>query len=83
MPRSELRLMPRLAPGFFVPGLTDEALIGRLCESVSLPVNIMVTEGVPSNTRLAELGVSRISYGPIPYIEAMSALKEQAKRVDA
>jgi 2-methylisocitrate lyase-like PEP mutase family enzyme len=69
------------ASGFFVPGLIDEALIGRLSESVALPVNIMVMAGVPSNARLAELGVSRISYGPIPYIEAMRALKEQAKRI--
>jgi 2-methylisocitrate lyase-like PEP mutase family enzyme len=69
------------ASGFFVPGLTNASLIGRLSESVSLPLNIMVMEGVPSNARLAEAGVSRISYGPIPYIEAMGALKEQAKRI--
>jgi hypothetical protein len=28
---------------------------------------VMVMNGVPSNDRLTELGVSRISYGPIPY----------------
>jgi 2-methylisocitrate lyase-like PEP mutase family enzyme len=71
------------ASGFFLPGLTDEALIGRLSESVSLPLNIMVMEGVPSNARLAELGVSRISYGPIPYIETIGALKQKAKRIYA
>jgi 2-methylisocitrate lyase-like PEP mutase family enzyme len=69
------------ASGFFIPGLQDDGLIGRICKSVSLPVNVMVMEGVPSNTRLAELGVARVSYGPIPYIEAMNALKENAKRV--
>jgi hypothetical protein len=31
-------------------------------------------EGVPSNSRLAELGVARISYGPIPYIRTMEML---------
>jgi 2-methylisocitrate lyase-like PEP mutase family enzyme len=71
------------ASGFFVPGLKDEALIGHLSDTVSLPLNIMVMDGVPSNSRLADLGVSRISYGPIPYVEAMKALKEQAKRVHA
>jgi 2-methylisocitrate lyase-like PEP mutase family enzyme len=44
-------------------------------------LNIMVMEGVPSNARLAELGVSRISYGPIPYIETIGALKQQARRI--
>jgi 2-methylisocitrate lyase-like PEP mutase family enzyme len=69
------------ASGFFIPGLADVALIGRICESVTLPVNVMVMDGVPPNDRLAELGVARISYGPIPYIRGMSALQEEAKQV--
>jgi 2-methylisocitrate lyase-like PEP mutase family enzyme len=67
------------ASGFFVPGLVDDALIGQICESVSLPVNVMVMDGVPSNARLSELGVARISYGPIPYIRAMKALGQEAR----
>jgi 2-methylisocitrate lyase-like PEP mutase family enzyme len=66
------------ASGFFVPGLQEDALIGRVCAGAGLPVNVMVMDGVPSNGRLAELGVARISYGPIPYINAMKALKEDA-----
>ena len=69
------------ASGFFIPGLANDALIGRICESVTLPVNVMVMDGVPSNDRLSELGVSRISYGPIPFINAMSALQQEAKKV--
>jgi len=69
------------ASGFFIPGLTQEALIGRLCETVTLPVNVMVMDGVPSNERLSKLGVARISYGPIPYISAMSILQQEAKKV--
>jgi 2-methylisocitrate lyase-like PEP mutase family enzyme len=69
------------ASGFFIPGLQDAALIEKICKSVSLPVNVMVREGVPSNKRLSKLGVARISYGPIPYIEAMDSLKEQARKV--
>ena len=38
-------------------------------------------DGVPSNERLSTLGVARISYGPIPYIRAMKALKEDALKV--
>jgi 2-methylisocitrate lyase-like PEP mutase family enzyme len=67
------------ASGFFVPGLVDDALIGKICEGVSLPVNVMVMDGVPSNARLSELGVARISYGPIPYIHAMKALGQEAR----
>lgn len=68
------------ASGFFIPGLTEDALIGQLCEAVTLPVNVMVMDGVPSNERLAQLGVARISYGPIPYISVMSALQQEAKK---
>jgi 2-methylisocitrate lyase-like PEP mutase family enzyme len=69
------------ASGFFIPGLANDALIGRICEGVTLPVNVMVMNGMPSNDRLSELGVSRISYGPIPFINAMGALQQEAKKV--
>jgi 2-methylisocitrate lyase-like PEP mutase family enzyme len=69
------------ASGLFIPGLVDDALIGRICDSVALPINVMVMDGVPSADRLAQLGVSRISYGPIPYIHAMGALQKEAKKV--
>jgi 2-methylisocitrate lyase-like PEP mutase family enzyme len=69
------------ASGFFIPGLQQESLIGGICEEVTLPVNVMVMEGVPSNDRLSKLGVSRISYGPIPYIHAMAALQKDAGKV--
>jgi 2-methylisocitrate lyase-like PEP mutase family enzyme len=67
------------ASGFFVPGLVDDALIARLCETTELPVNVMVMEGVSSTKRLGSLGVARVSYGPIPYIRVTKALKEQAQ----
>src|ERR1700738_2012700 len=66
------------ASGFFIPGLVDDALIGRVSKAVTLPVNVMVMDGVPSNGRLSELGVARISYGPIPYVRAMRALGQEA-----
>ena len=69
------------ASGFFVPGLRDDALIGRICDRVALPVNVMVMDGVPPTERLSELGVARISYGAIPYIRAMKALKEDALKI--
>src|ERR1700730_4589332 len=66
------------ASGFFVPGLVDDAPIGRVSEAVTLPANVMVMDGVPSNRRLFELGVAHISYGPIPYVHAMGGLRQEA-----
>jgi 2-methylisocitrate lyase-like PEP mutase family enzyme len=67
------------ASGFFIPGLQDETLIGRICDGVALPVNVMVMDGVPSVKRLAELGVARVSWGPISYLQAMAAVEHQAQ----
>jgi 2-methylisocitrate lyase-like PEP mutase family enzyme len=69
------------ASGFFIPGLTDAGQIRRIAEEASLPVNVMVMEGVPPNDRLAKLGVARVSYGAIPYIEAMEALQKKAGKL--
>ena len=67
------------ASGFFAPGLKDEALIGRLCDAVALPVNIIALPGAPKNARLAELGVARISYGPVPYKRMVAWLEDAAR----
>jgi 2-methylisocitrate lyase-like PEP mutase family enzyme len=67
------------ADGFFAPGLVDENLISDLCEKCPLPVNIMVNGNTPSNARLAQLGVARISYGPAPFITLMAQLREAAR----
>lgn len=69
------------ASGFFIPGLTEADHIRRIAEEATLPVNVMVMEGVPSNDKLAKLGVARVSYGPIPYIETMEALQKKAGKV--
>src|SRR5260221_8007484 len=37
------------ASGFFIPGLVDDASIKRICDSIAVPVNVMVMDGVPSN----------------------------------
>jgi methylisocitrate lyase len=67
------------ADGLFVPGVIDETLIGRLAEGSPLPVNIMVEAGTPSLSRLAELGVARVSHGPGPYLAMMKLLGEAAR----
>lgn len=63
------------ADGFFAPGLADEKLIATLCSKVNLPVNIIALPHVPPNNVLADAGVARISYGPVPYTQMMKSLK--------
>jgi 2-methylisocitrate lyase-like PEP mutase family enzyme len=43
--------------------LHDDDAIARFVEAVAAPVNILATQKAPSISRLAELGVARISYG--------------------
>ncbi|OJF90480.1 isocitrate lyase/PEP mutase family protein [Pararhizobium antarcticum] len=69
------------ARGFFVPGLSDPALIARICKAVSLPVNVMMKPGSPDVATLAALGVARISHGPFPYRAMIAWLKEQAQGI--
>lgn len=67
------------ADGFFAPGLADEAMIAQLCEACKLPVNIIALPHVPAKARLIELGVARISYGPVPYRQMMASLEQAAR----
>jgi 2-methylisocitrate lyase-like PEP mutase family enzyme len=71
------------ADGIFVPGLTDLALIETVVQSTPLPVNIMVTQGVPEIADLARVGVRRVSLGPWPMIAAMRAIGKAAAAVVA
>jgi 2-methylisocitrate lyase-like PEP mutase family enzyme len=68
------------ADGLFAPGLADISLIAHLVEASPLPLNIMVSDTTPSARALAEHGVARISYGPRPYLTAMKALEEAARK---
>lgn len=68
------------ASGFFAPGLKNAEYIEKLCGLSPIPVNILVLADTPSSKQLAELGVARISYGPIPYRLAMDALKESGRK---
>ncbi|RTL79103.1 MAG: isocitrate lyase/phosphoenolpyruvate mutase family protein [Hyphomicrobiales bacterium] len=69
------------ASGFFIPGVTNADQIRRIVEETTLPVNVMVMEGVPPNDELSKLGVARVSYGPIPYIETLQALEKKATQI--
>lgn len=69
------------ASGFFVPGLVDLHAIAELCETIDLPLNVMVMSGLPDMLALAGAGVARISYGPTPYLRAMETAGHAAQGV--
>ena len=66
------------ADGIFVPGLTDLALIEKFVQLTPLPVNIMVTQGLPEIPDLARVGVRRVSLGPWPMMAAMRDIEQAA-----
>ena len=67
------------ASGFFVPGLADAKLIGKVCSAVALPVNVMTFPGVPEMAELKALNVARVSHGPGPFRTAMAELTKRAR----
>jgi 2-methylisocitrate lyase-like PEP mutase family enzyme len=69
------------ASGLFVPGLTNLDLIKTLSQFSPLPVNIMLQPDSPALEAFAQAGVSRLSFGPIPYINAMKAVEDAARIV--
>lgn len=64
------------ADGFFIPGLTDLQLVKRIVDKTNLPVNVMLDD-LASISEAAHIGVSRVSFGPVPYFNAMSNLSER------
>ena len=71
------------ADGFFVPGLTDTALIKAICHDSPLPINVMMRGGLTSVSAVASMGVARASHGPGPYFTAMSDLAGHQKKARA
>jgi len=67
------------ASGFFIPGLTDLALVERIVTASALPVNAMTWPGAPSRQQWADAGIARISYGPGPFRQMQKWLEEAAR----
>lgn len=70
------------APLVFVPGKLDEAQVTTLVEAFG-PQKLAVIglPGVPPLARLEELGVARVSYGPMAQRVALTALQELVEDV--
>ena len=67
------------ADGYFIPGLTDLALVERICRAVPIPVNAMHQPNGPSRSQWALAGIARVSHGPFPYMAMQDWLIEQAR----
>ena len=72
------------APVVFVPAKLDEAQVTTLVEAYGPQRLTMIgIPGVPSLARLQELGVARVSYGPMSQNVALTALQELVENVHA
>jgi len=69
------------ADSLFVPGVVDEPTIEALVAAVDGPLNIMAGPGAPSVGRLGELGVSRVSVGPLLTQVALEATRRAASEL--
>jgi 2-methylisocitrate lyase-like PEP mutase family enzyme len=70
------------APVVFVPARLDEAQVRALVEALGPQRLTMIgIPGTPPLARLEELGVARVSFGPMPQNVALTALQELAEEV--
>jgi 2-methylisocitrate lyase-like PEP mutase family enzyme len=61
----------------FVPGKLDESDLVRLVEALGRQaISVLASPGSPAPSRLAELGVARVSFGPWMQRVAMTALAD-------
>ena len=65
----------------FVPGVVDEATIGRLVEAIGGPVNVLGVPSSPPVATLARLGVARVSLGSGPMRATLGHLRRIAREL--
>ena len=67
------------APTVFVPAILGDEDVRRLVEAFGPQrLTLIGIPGLPSPARLEELGVARLSYGPISHNVALTALQDMA-----
>jgi 2-methylisocitrate lyase-like PEP mutase family enzyme len=72
------------APVVFVPGRLDEDEVGALVEALGRQrLTLIGLPGLPPLARLQQLGVARVSYGPMPQRVALTALQQLVETVHA
>ena len=71
------------APVVFVPGLLSEPEIEALVAAFGPGrLSVIGVPGMPSASRLEQLGVARVSFGPHPQRVALTALQRLVEQVD-
>lgn len=65
----------------YAPGLMDLEEIGRVVESVGVPVNVLARPGAPSVGEMASVGVARVSVGGAFAFAALGALVQAAEEL--
>jgi 2-methylisocitrate lyase-like PEP mutase family enzyme len=71
------------APVIFVPGLLDENEVDALVDAFGPGrLSLIGSPGMPPASRLQQLGVARLSFGPYPHRVALTALQELVEAVD-
>ncbi|HEY0537127.1 MAG TPA: isocitrate lyase/phosphoenolpyruvate mutase family protein [Actinoallomurus sp.] len=61
--------------------VVDEATIGALAKRIPGPVSVLYRPGMPSLTRLAELGVARVTFGPGLHRATLALLGDLATQI--
>jgi 2-methylisocitrate lyase-like PEP mutase family enzyme len=70
------------APVVFVPGKLDEDAVSTLVDALGPQrLTVIGVPGTPSLARLEELGVARVSYGPMAQRVALTALQELVEEI--
>jgi 2-methylisocitrate lyase-like PEP mutase family enzyme len=69
------------ADSAFVPGLTDSATIDRVAKESPLPLNVMLSPGLPPVAELRALGVARLSIGGAAAFAALSVTRKIAQEL--
>ncbi|WP_341928133.1 isocitrate lyase/phosphoenolpyruvate mutase family protein, partial [Nocardioides psychrotolerans] len=70
------------APVVFVPGRLDEEQVTALVDALGPQrLTLIGIPGIPSLARLQELGVARVSYGPMSQNVALTALAKLVESV--
>jgi 2-methylisocitrate lyase-like PEP mutase family enzyme len=69
------------ADGFYPIFLKDKKSIAAILDEVSLPLNILLSAGIPDFNELKELGVARLSLGSGLLKMALLAMKTSAQKL--
>jgi len=65
----------------FVPGLIDRDTIAALVAEIGIPLNIMAMPGAPDVAELGELGVARVSVGPLITQAAFASIRRATREL--